>query len=272
MDPKSLIQSFRDTLAIIASPAIQNDVAQSIASNRVYPEGFSAPEAPTRTNSPSVQIELLTTLQAAKKYKEKGKVAVLNFANPVEPGGGVVRGAMAQEECLCRSSALYPCLTAENVEQEYYLYHRGCGGFSYSDRLIYTESVLVFKDDQELPQMMDSSDWFHVDVITCAAPYSRFLPRSALPDLERIFRSRIRNILEAAVDHQVDVLVLGAFGCGAFGNPPELVSCAFRDVIAEGCYDQKIPFLVFAIKKPPVGVSRNAEVFMENLNLTIAGS
>ena len=41
-----------------------------------------------------------SSFSAAKKYLPYGKVAVLNFANPENPGGGVQNGAMAQEECI----------------------------------------------------------------------------------------------------------------------------------------------------------------------------
>ena len=266
MRSEVLIDCFADTLAMTTTEEIRRDLALSIQSNRVYPEGFIAPSAPFRSSAPSVHFVDLTTLKAAKLFAESGKVAVLNFANPFTPGGGVTRGAVAQEESLCRSSTLYPCLMAENVQNEYYIYHRKRGGSRFSDRLIYTENVLVFKDDQELPQQLDKADWFHVDIITCAAPYSGGSQKFSDTELGKIFRGRIKNIFEAAVDHQVDVLILGAFGCGAFGNPPELVACAFRDVLSLGEYAAKIPVLVFAFKKPRIGKSKNAEVFKANLD------
>mgnify|MGYP001083527730 CR=1 FL=1 len=68
-----------------------------------------------------VAISENTTFAEARKYANGGRVAVLNFANPVNPGGGVENGAMVQEECLCRSSNLYTCLRADHLFNDYYL-------------------------------------------------------------------------------------------------------------------------------------------------------
>lgn len=66
--------------------------------------------------------------------------------------------------------------------------------------------------------------------------------------LMEIFKGRIKNIMEAAIDNEVDVLVLGAFGCGAFCNPSELVAIAFDLVISENNYLRNFKEIVFAIK------------------------
>lgn len=173
---------------------------------------------------------------------------MLNFANPENPGGGVQNGAMAQEECLCRSSNLYPCLCDKSVFNEFYLYHRNLRSFFYSDRLIYTKGVTVFKDDSDVPQLMPENEWFQVDVITCSAPYIARRKYTNQAALKELFKSRIKNIFEAAVDNGAEVLVLGAFGCGAFKNPPEIVAKAFHEVIEENAYHTKFKRIVFAIK------------------------
>lgn len=128
-----------------------------------------------------------TTFATAKRYIGNGKVAVLNFANPENPGGGVQNGAMAQEECLCRSSILYPCLIDDNVFTEYYQYHKELKNTFFSDRLIYTKDVTVFKDDNTIPQMMPEDEWFNVDVITCAAPYLKKRKYTNLTALKKLF-------------------------------------------------------------------------------------
>ena len=109
----------------------------------------------------------------------------------------------------------------------------------YSDRIIYTKGVTVFKTDDEIPVLMPEQDWFRVDVITCAAPYiakRKYTNRTALKCL---FKSRIKNIFEVAIENGITTLILGAFGCGAFKNPPELVAAAFYETIHENRYAEQ---------------------------------
>ena len=262
MQRMDLITCFLDTLAFSNGAVLSAGTEVAIQSSRVYREGFRTEVQPTSVDGKIALIEK-STFDAAKEYVSYGRTAVLNFANPVEPGGGVTRGAMAQEECLCRSSNLYPCLMAENVQKEYYSYHEGQGGNWFSDRLIYTKGITVFKDDQTVPQMRDKTDWFQVDVITSAAPYLRGVWDPDPVKVKQVFKDRIQNILEAAVDNGVIVLILGAFGCGAFGNPPDTVAQAFQEIIDEGDYTQKIPYIVFAFKKPREGHSKNLPYFQK---------
>jgi len=189
-----------------------------------------------------------TTLSAARAFAaQKKRMAVLNFANPVEPGGGVLRGASAQEEYLCRASNLYPCLTGK-AAREWYQYHREAWKRSFdgqsflaSDRVVYSPDIVVLRKDEGYQPVISNAfeqvytdSWNKVDVITSAAPC--FLKQeSVLPekDLEDIFKRRIRNILEAAIENDIQILVLGAFGCGAFHNPPMVVARAFYQVLLD---------------------------------------
>ncbi len=99
-----LIDCFNDTLNI-SNKILLAETANAINSNKVYKENFISDN---REDKYSAKIEVIvnTSFNTAKKYLQFGKVAVLNFANPHFPGGGVKNGAMAQEECLCRSSNL----------------------------------------------------------------------------------------------------------------------------------------------------------------------
>lgn len=247
MDKKDLITCFQDTLEKSYSWPLKLKTAKAQMSNKVYKEGFVA-RVPMRKEHTHISVEACTSFVAAKKYHHLGRVAVLNFANPVNPGGGVQLGAMAQEECLCRSSNLYSCLNASNVRNDYYAYNRELKNSFYSDRLIYTKNVTVFKDDSDVPKMMPKEEWFDVDIITCAAPYLVKRKYTNSTALLSLFKKRIKNICEAAKDNKVDVIILGAFGCGAFKNPPSIVADAFDQVIIEQSYSTAFRKIVFAIK------------------------
>lgn len=246
MKTKELVKCFEDTLEFSKSERLKSQTVNAVKSSRVYKENFIS-GAIRRDFESEITVEGTTSFDAAGKYRAFGKIAVLNFANPRNPGGGVQHGAMAQEECLCRSSNLYYCLLAKQVYYDYYEYHLEKNSF-FTDRLIYTSDVTVFKDDSEIPQIMPEENWFNVDIITCAAPYiakSEYVNTKALFEL---FKSRIRNICESAIDNSVDVLILGAFGCGAFKNPPAVVAQAFRAILCDEGYKSHFKKVVFAIK------------------------
>lgn len=243
---EDIVACFQDTLRI-SKQIFDEETTHSIQTNKVYLEGFASTKAKGNEHS-SVIVEANTTFTSAKKYLALGKVAVLNFANPENPGGGVQNGAMAQEECLCRSSNLFACINDKTVFEDYYQYHRKLGHPFYSDRLIYTKDVKVFKDDSVVPVMLPESEWFNVDVITCAAPCLVNRKYTNMEALLRLFKGRIKNILEAARDNGVDVIILGAFGCGAFKNPPLVVAQAFEQTILEENYRSAFKQIVFAIK------------------------
>ena len=260
-----LISCFQDTFKLSKEGQLKSKTKQFQRSNTVYKEGFIS-TVPKRKENGSVIIEAGSTFALSRQYCHLGKIAVLNFANPENPGGGVHIGDMAQEKCLCRGSNLYPCLSDTNVFEEYYAYHHNCTNHFYSDRLIYTKDITVFKDDVDVTQMMPSQEWFTVDVITCAAPYLAKRKYTNLAALRTLFKKRIKNIFEAARDNDVDVIVLGAFGCGAFRNPPLVVAEAFQDVILAEDYRSYFKKIVFAIKSTsPKDV--NWSVFKKRLYL-----
>lgn len=268
MGKTELIACFQDTLKRSNSKSLKRRTKRAVKSNRVYKEGFVSKvkhrkeRAYIEMYAGAPEVYAGTTFGVAKRYCRFGKVAVLNFANPEHPGGGVLLGAMAQEESLCRSSNLYACLSSPNIFDEYYGYHRGIRSHFYTDRLIYTKNVTVFKNDSLFPQMLPEEDWFDVDVITCAAPYLAGSTYTNGVVLLNLFKSRAKNIFEAARENQVDYLILGAFGCGAFRNPPRIVAEAFDQIIMEQEYFKDFKQIIFAIK--PTGADcPNLSTFMD---------
>lgn len=244
------------------------------ASHIVWP-GFRSEKSPVGKPA-SVSVEEMLTLISARKLVRKGyRTAVLNFANPSEPGGGVTRGAEAQEEYLCRAGNLYRCLTAEHLAEYYRVHqeleksagmHRQLG----TDALIYSPGVTIFRVDlgyapasRRPSRQVYTSDWYEIDVITCGAPYFSG-PSTVLPphELEPLLISRIENILEAAIDHGAEALVLGAFGCGVFNNPPRLVAEAFSKVLARERYLHAFREIIFAIRTNKRS-DKNAKAFQK---------
>lgn len=131
-----------------------------------------------------VVVEENLTLLAAKQYALEGKTAVLNFANPIEPGGGVLRGANAQEEYLCRASNLYFSLVSSQAGKYYEIHNniikrnQANSMFIGTDSVIYSPNITIIKEDiGYIPGESSATDtvfineWFHVDVISCAAPF-----------------------------------------------------------------------------------------------------
>lgn len=189
------------------------------------------------------------SFEAASVYRGK-HISVLNFASATNPGGGVTKGAGAQEECLCRISTLYKCISASEITEAFHKKHRyalktGKMNSLYNDDCIQTCDVTVFKSDTAKPVLLSKEDWFDVDVISCAAPNLRHMSqhdknwKKNVTDkkLFDIYKKRINRVLDIASCAKSDVIILGAFGCGAFANPPELVAKAMHAAIDEHKYD-----------------------------------
>ncbi len=244
----------------------------------VYNENFVSGKKARRNGKVSFQENL--TLISAEPYVTNGKrVTVLNFANPVEPGGGVLRGATAQEEYLCRSSNLYHALISENASA-YYAANRDIiennqfnSMFLGTDRVIYSPDVMVLKHTTGYAPF-SVNDYletyrnipYSLDVLTCAAPFfsgsGYILPNG---DLCHLIKRRIRNIFEVCIENDVEVLILGAFGCGAFHNSPKVVADAFRNVLLEERYIHAFDEVVFAVKRSDY-ICPNIEAFEKNFS------
>jgi len=261
---EKLVECFKDTLQIINT----NEKLLATTKAAVKNTNLFTPLVDNMLRNENLKKAVVTVIEdtsfhAAKRLVKQGyKVAVLNFASAVNPGGGVTAGAMAQEECLCRSSNLLPCLKQRKLMQDYYMPNRIANNPVYSDKLIYSKGVTVFKTDDTVPVLMSENEWFKVDVITCAAPNLRNVQKFNEDGLYEIFTSRIHSILDHAYLQGVDSVVLGAFGCGAFKNPPEIVAKAFKSEI-ESEFSNVFKNIIFAIKKSS---NNNFDVFYNTFN------
>ena len=217
-------------------------VKQSIANQFMVAEEDNIDQPIPNVINTKCLVSGKRSFEAAKAYAGK-KVAVLNYANNHSIGGAPF-SAGAQEESLCRCSTLLPCLEA--MRDPFYQKHRNQYSSHQMDfmgnaDLIYTPDIVVFKTDERTqpvyPRMMNRDEWYKVNVITCAAPqlFGTVVRPTNYID---VISSRIKKILDVAAKEHNEVVILGAWGCGAFKNPIEIVAKVFVDLVRN--YDFEI--------------------------------
>ena len=239
--------------------SIADSVAKSTSNSRLYsPFELESLLKKERTGiSPDVEVIDATTQQAAQAYSAKSEIALLNFASARNPGGGFLGGAKAQEEDLCRCSTLYATLLPHTA---YYETNRNQSSLLYTDYAIFSPNVLFFKVSGR-SKFLESP--FYSSVITAPAPNSRpYLERKGdKKSLEECFERRWENVIEIAIDNSVSVLLLGAWGCGAFGGDPQMAARTAKNAINRRA--KGLQRVVFAIPNKGMQSATNFQVFSE---------
>ena len=188
-------------------------------------------------NDSFVQAGKLLKEEKYEMFDDEKGVLVLNMANPFNPGGGVKLGTTAQQEELCRRSSLMDSIDSKTAEK-YYNFNRGNGDSELdttkmnlgSNAVIVSPHVEVFKDEE--CKLMPET--FTVAVLTCGAPMiTEGLAGLTQEEYEELLYERISGMLTVAAHQGYRYLVLGAFGCGAFGNDAHLMSDIFYKVFKE---------------------------------------
>ena len=221
---------------------LADDIARAADGTRLYlpDDPLPDPLAEKRPAGPArVEVTLESTLAAGRRLGPG--TAALVFASARKPGGGCLTGARAQEEDIARASALSGCLA---MVPEFYAYHRSDDDLRYSDRVIYSPDVPVFRDDDY--GLLDHP--YPLSMLTAAAPNLAAIRtnQAELADsVPATVRSRAVRVLRVAAAHRHRRLVLGAWGCGVFGNDPALVADAFADGLREV---RSFDHVVFAIR------------------------
>lgn len=213
------IKVFENTLCL-CNTVYKNDTAEAMRNTEVIFNGASLIKEKGNKEQ-NIRVVTAGSVSAIEGVVAGRRVAALNFADALTPGGLVWEGETTQEEDLCRCSNLYPCISQDKVFDNYYGYNRSLENDIYSDRLIYSKDVLFFKDEDYWCIPIRTK----CDVITCPAPVE-------CNDIN-IFKQRIKSIIGAAYKAGVDRLILGKWGTGSFGNDPVLVATAFKEVLDE---------------------------------------
>lgn len=272
------IRIFEDTMQLIkVDRGLSDAVAYTQQNTKIFQEGQTAPLPNTRNNNCRITVTKSRSFEAAINARREyhyARICVLNFASATNPGGGVKNGSTAQEESLCRSSTLYPALNTEFLWKNYYTPNRENHNPIHSDVCIYTPDIVICRSDDGSSRKLGKDERVKVDVITCAAPNLRKKPGNAynpeygknvtlsFEQQYRVHLSRAKNIMHTAALNNTDILILGAFGCGAFENDPRAVARAMNDSLKEySKYFAVVEFAVYCTERD----MRNYNIFAKTI-------
>ncbi|RAL12459.1 uncharacterized protein BO97DRAFT_390112 [Aspergillus homomorphus CBS 101889] len=205
---------------------------------------------------------------SAYPYNENNAetVCILNMANAKRPGGGWLNGALAQEEALCYRSSLSSTLKRSFYPMKFL-------------GAIYSPTVVIFREsldrghklmDLQRPDLLPV-----VSVISVAAIQNPELDQECSPPMYKNPRDRegtknkMRTILRIAAYKKHRRIVLGALGCGAFGNPNVEVAACWAEVLREEEFQGWWERIVFAILDDATTLTQglgNFDVFREKLH------
>ena len=232
-------------------------VDEARAATRLYtPEEVRALAPAVAPVEARIEVTPESTTAAGLRLLDEGAEdpCVLNFASANSVGGGFLRGASAQEEELCRGSALYPCLL---TQPRYYEANRAEPSPVYTDHLIYSPGVPWIRD--EARALLEAPA--RLSVITSPAPNTGALREPGeMPRLEAAFYRRAGQILAVAAAEGHRELVLGAWGCGAFLGDPRIAADAFGRAL-EGRFAGAFARVVFAVLVKGGRDAKNLEAF-----------
>jgi len=193
---------------------------------------------------------------AAQAGPDAGRVVVLNMASHVHPGGGWLKGASAQEEALCYRSSL-----SLSLHKRYYPFKQLTG--------VYSPDVVIIRSDRAnghnlLVPDVPATDLPVVSVVSVAALRKPATETTTVTlddgkeETRTVFakaedramtKEKMRLCLRMAASRGHGLLVLGALGCGAFGNPPEEVAACWLEVLHDtefsGGWWREIWFAIF---------------------------
>jgi uncharacterized protein (TIGR02452 family) len=243
----------RNTVRILEARCYTNPAGQvveigdlldrSVQGTRSFSPDHELPSVqPGDTEQTQIEVENESTLAAAHRLVQSGfRPVALNFASAKHPGGGFLGGARAQEESLARSSGLYACLVGNPM----YDFHKSQGDPLYSNYAIYSPGVPVLRDDEGVLLLKP----YLCSFITSPAVNAKVAlerDRSARPRIREAMRLRIDNVLTVAAMHGHEALILGAWGCGVFGNDSREIAELFHQALT-GDFRGVFRRVVFAI-------------------------
>ena len=227
---------------------IKEDCANAISGTELIKEEtyliYAAQSTFVQRFNTHFEVNPESILVSARRLSEAGKqVFCLNFASAKNPGGGFLGGAQAQEETLARSSALYNCLLPQ---MEMYERNRNLKTCLYSDEMIYSPNVPIFRDENGALL----TNYYKMSILTAPAVNAGAVRRQEanhISQIEIVMHNRIEKVLQIAAIKGYTTLILGAWGCGVFQNNPLDIARYFKYHLYEGRFQDVFENVVFAI-------------------------
>lgn len=184
----------------------------------------------------------ITAVFDAHRRNPHSKICVLNFANPTVPGGDYKSGRLSQEASLCLHTLLYPTLDGNDM---YTSNIKASNQMEGSDTMIYSPNVEVVRDEY----YKELVHHFKIDVISASPVDNRkYEVVAGLKMMER----RIRKVINLAAYKHVDVLILGAFGCGVYKNDPKKIAKIFQKVLIQEGMRNHFKSVIFPVTESPL--------------------
>lgn len=176
-------------------------------------------------------------------YAQTDRALVMNFANAHHPGGGFLSGASGQEESLCRCSTLFASINSKKAHEMYKYNNEEPDPYD-SDYMLISPYVEVFrKVNGEFFKYH-----FTTAVLTIPAPNLNGMASSVdREQLKFVIKEKIRSFMLVAAKYDYETLILGAWGCGAFGHDAKDVAMYFKDIIQEEEFYQFFKKIIFAV-------------------------
>ena len=267
---------FQETLAICKAGGYRTPAGKEIRlpeaetvrkSSAYYIDPPSVSDKPTAAD-PAVDVVMGDCIDVARELKESGfNPVMLNMANRTTPGGGVLDGARAQEETLFRRSNLCVSLYQYNARlaplvgvepaKEQYPMDRNTGG-------IYSGQIMFFRKSVDADYDLDANPYVCSVVSAAAISHPELKPDGRMTDaMAEATKRKMRTVLRIGLLHGHDAIVLGAWGCGAFRNPPSHIAELFKEVLAEEEFARKYRRVRLAIIEDHNSNNRNLKAFQD---------
>lgn len=246
-----------------------------------YSEEFNVHNVPCLKGKTIIEVTDKDCLQETLRLTREGYYpAVLNMASRRNPGGGVLKGSRAQEESIFRRTDIFKSLYqfapyagvfgVRKTENQYPL-DPNYGG-------VYSPNVTLFRDpEKEGCGLLETTEY--INVISVAAmnrPEINSYGRISSSLIDGV-KNKLRTIFRIALRHRHDSVVLGAWGCGAYKNPPAHIAALFHEVLNEEEFKNKFRKIVFAIMEdhnsrkahnPEGNLKPFRDVFIHKIRLT----